>query len=67
MKYHDKKDAFLEKDIEIKDPYDLFKKWLDIACGTPEILEPNAMCLSTVNKFVFLLFMLSLNLLNEII
>ena len=32
---------------QIKDPFDLFKKWYDLACVT-EINDPNAMTLSTV-------------------
>lgn len=44
---------FLEKDIKVKDPLNLFKIWLNEACETPEILEPNAFCLSTVSKYIF--------------
>ncbi|KAG4078408.1 hypothetical protein HA402_013119 [Bradysia odoriphaga] len=50
LKYKEKKDVFLEKDIELKEPFHLFRKWLDDACKTPEILEPNAVCLSTATK-----------------
>ena len=32
---------------QIKDPFELFKKWYDLACET-EINDPNAMTLSTV-------------------
>jgi Pyridoxamine-phosphate oxidase len=32
---------------QIKDPFDLFKQWYDLACET-EINDPNAMTLSTV-------------------
>ena len=32
---------------QIKDPFELFKKWYDLACKT-EINDPNAMTLSTV-------------------
>ena len=32
---------------QTKDPYDLFKKWYDLACKT-EINDPNAMTLSTI-------------------
>lgn len=41
---------FLEKDISIKDPVHLFNQWLKEACDTPEILEPNAMCLATATQ-----------------
>lgn len=47
----EKKDVFLEKDILVKEPFHLFRKWLDDACQTPEILEPNAVCLSTATKY----------------
>lgn len=47
----DKKDVFLEKDIVVKEPFHLFRKWLDDACKTSEILEPNAVCLSTATKY----------------
>jgi len=33
----------------IKDPFNLFKKWYDLACKT-EINDPNAMTLSTISK-----------------
>lgn len=46
----EKKDAFLEKDILVKEPFHLFRRWLDDACQIPEILEPNAVCLSTATK-----------------
>lgn len=47
----EKKDVFLEKDILVKEPFDLFRKWLDDACKTAQILEPNAVCLSTATKY----------------
>lgn len=50
IKYKEKREVFLEDSIEKKDPVDLFGKWLDDAAKTEEILEPNAMCLATVNK-----------------
>lgn len=50
----EKKDVFLEKDILVKEPFHLFRKWLDDACQTPEILEPNAVCLSTATKYGWL-------------
>jgi hypothetical protein len=41
--YSDK--ALLESDVD-KNPYLLFQSWFDEACKA-NILEPNAMCLST--------------------
>ena len=32
-----------------KDPFNLFKRWYEVACQT-EIIEPNAMTLSTISK-----------------
>ena len=34
---------------KIKDPFDLFKQWYDLACET-EINDPNAMTLSTIHN-----------------
>lgn len=50
IKYKQKKDIFHESSIEVKDPLHLFRKWFDEACNTPEIIEPNAMCLATATK-----------------
>ncbi|XP_058451907.1 pyridoxine/pyridoxamine 5'-phosphate oxidase-like [Malaya genurostris] len=50
IKYKEKKDIFQESSIDVKDPFHLFRKWLDEACNTPEIIEPNAMCLATASK-----------------
>lgn len=50
VKYREKRDVFREETIVKKEPIDLFGKWLDEATKTEEILEPNAMCLATVNK-----------------
>lgn len=50
VKYRTPKDKFLEESIAVKEPFHLFKLWLNEACETPEILEPNAFCLSTVSK-----------------
>lgn len=52
IKYKEKKEVFREESIDKKDPIDLFKKWFDEAIKCEEILEPNAMCLATVNKLV---------------
>jgi pyridoxamine 5'-phosphate oxidase len=50
IKYKEKKDVFTEESIVVKEPFNLFKKWIDEAISTPEIIEPNAMCLSTATK-----------------
>jgi len=50
VKYREKRDVFREEAIIKKEPIDLFGKWLEEATKTEEILEPNAMCLATVNK-----------------
>ncbi|TDG47984.1 hypothetical protein AWZ03_005602 [Drosophila navojoa] len=49
LKYHERKDAFLEENIKIKDPFVIFRDWLNDALNTKEILEPNAAALATVN------------------
>ncbi|KAH8243295.1 hypothetical protein KR032_006385, partial [Drosophila birchii] len=49
LKYHDRKDAFLEDNISVKNPFCVFRDWLDLALKTPEILEPNAAALATVS------------------
>ncbi|XP_017144778.1 pyridoxine-5'-phosphate oxidase [Drosophila miranda] len=49
LKYHERKDAFLEENIKIKNPFCIFRDWLELALKTPEILEPNAAALATVN------------------
>ncbi|XP_055605927.1 pyridoxine/pyridoxamine 5'-phosphate oxidase-like [Uranotaenia lowii] len=53
VKYREKKDILLESSIEPKEPFQFFKKWLDEACNTPEIIEPNAMCLATATRDAF--------------
>lgn len=50
IKYKSEKEIFLESSIERKEPFGLFRKWLQEACDTPEIIEPNAMCLATATK-----------------
>ena len=50
IKYKEKRDVFHESSIEKKDPFHLFKQWFTEACETPEIIEPNAMCLATSTK-----------------
>lgn len=48
--YNTRSNVFLEKDIDVKDPFDLFNKWFQEACSNPDIVEPNAMCLSTATR-----------------
>ena len=50
MKYKEKKDAFLEENIKVKDPIVLFREWMEVAVKTEEILEPNAACIATVDR-----------------
>ncbi|KAI8046195.1 hypothetical protein M5D96_002395 [Drosophila gunungcola] len=49
LKYHERKDAFLEENIKVKNPFCVFRDWLELALKTPEILEPNAAALATVS------------------
>ncbi|XP_058823048.1 pyridoxine/pyridoxamine 5'-phosphate oxidase-like [Topomyia yanbarensis] len=53
IKYKEKKEILHETSIDVKDPFHLFRKWLDEACNTPEIIEPNAMCLATASRDAF--------------
>ncbi|ETN61135.1 pyridoxamine 5'-phosphate oxidase [Anopheles darlingi] len=50
IKYKSEKEIFLESSLERKEPFGVFRKWLQEACDTPEIIEPNAMCLATATK-----------------
>lgn len=50
LKYKGKSEVFLEKDILRKEPFSLFQKWLQEACGNQDIIEPNALCLATATK-----------------
>ncbi|KAH8382181.1 hypothetical protein KR009_002174, partial [Drosophila setifemur] len=50
LKYRERKDAFLEENIQVKNPFCLFRDWLELALKTPEILEPNAAALATVSS-----------------
>ncbi|XP_016974941.1 pyridoxine/pyridoxamine 5'-phosphate oxidase [Drosophila rhopaloa] len=49
LKYHERKEAFLEENINVKNPFCVFRDWLELALKTPEILEPNAAALATVS------------------
>lgn len=50
IKYNSKEDVFTEKHLIAREPFPQFQKWFNEACCTPEILEPNAMCLSTCTR-----------------
>jgi pyridoxamine 5'-phosphate oxidase len=50
IKYKDKKELFLEKDLDSKEPIGQFKAWFEDAKKAAGILEPNAMCLATASK-----------------
>nr|CAI5869444.1 unnamed protein product [Callosobruchus analis] len=56
--YHDKNDFFLEDNIEVKEPLDLFNKWFQVVKSDTRTVEPNAMCLSTCAKYVLFVFLL---------
>ncbi|XP_019873380.1 pyridoxine/pyridoxamine 5'-phosphate oxidase [Aethina tumida] len=45
-----RENVFLEEDIKFKDPFALFEEWFTLVKNDPRTFEPNAMCLSTVNK-----------------
>lgn len=49
LKYCERKEAFLEQNIKVKDPFCVFRDWLNDALNTKEILEPNAAALATVD------------------
>ncbi|XP_023026387.1 pyridoxine/pyridoxamine 5'-phosphate oxidase [Leptinotarsa decemlineata] len=48
--YHSKQDLFLEENIQIKEPLDLFDKWFKIIKNDSRTIEANAMCLSTATR-----------------
>ncbi|KAF5298171.1 hypothetical protein FQA39_LY02595 [Lamprigera yunnana] len=48
--YQDSSNAFLEKNIKVKDPIKLFHEWFQEAKNNKSIVEPNAMCLATATK-----------------
>lgn len=51
--YRNKNNVFTEDQLVAKEPFLQFKAWFDEACKTPEILEPNAMCLATSTRYIF--------------
>ncbi|EFX70395.1 hypothetical protein DAPPUDRAFT_129869 [Daphnia pulex] len=48
--YNEKHNTFTEDSLVAKEPIKQFQSWFDVACQTPNILEANAMCLSTASK-----------------
>jgi len=48
--YNSSKDIIKQKSLENKNPFEVFDEWMKLACKTPEIEEPTAMCLATVSK-----------------
>lgn len=48
----EKKQAFLEENIRVKEPITLFREWMNQALQTEEIIEPNAASLATVGRYV---------------
>ena len=48
--YNSSKDILDQKSLVSKNPFDIFDQWMKLACETPEIEEPTAMCLATVSK-----------------
>lgn len=48
------KPSVLKEDEIRRDPFQMFKEWFDLACNCTQILEPNAMCLATATRFVFI-------------
>jgi len=48
--YNSDTDVLLEEKILRKEPHIIFDEWLNVACNTPGVEEPNAMTIATVNK-----------------
>ena len=48
--YNEKSNTFTEADLVAKEPIEQFRSWFELACQSPKIFEPNAMCLSTATK-----------------
>lgn len=49
--YMDRKDALLEDSLPSKNPFTLFDLWFKEALADETCYEPNAMCISTVDKY----------------
>ncbi|XP_017785170.1 PREDICTED: pyridoxine-5'-phosphate oxidase-like isoform X2 [Nicrophorus vespilloides] len=48
--YHGKGKVLLEEHLPSGDAMQVFKHWFEEVKGNPSVIEPNAMCLATVNK-----------------
>lgn len=51
--YNERTRLFLEKDIELKEPFNLFDKWFQEVRNDKRFVEPNAMCLATSTKYFY--------------
>ncbi|XP_059620965.1 pyridoxine/pyridoxamine 5'-phosphate oxidase-like [Phlebotomus argentipes] len=49
-KYMERSEAFKEDSLVKKEPFSLFREWFEELLKDPAVNEPNAMCLSTVDK-----------------
>ncbi|KAK9744792.1 Pyridoxine 5prime-phosphate oxidase C-terminal dimerization region [Popillia japonica] len=50
ISYNDRDNLLLEKNIAVKEPFNLFNKWYQDVRNNPSIKEPNAACLATATK-----------------
>ena len=57
--YNEKSNTFTEADLVAKEPIEQFRSWFELACQSPKIFEPNAMCLSTATKYKTLIILMS--------
>lgn len=48
--YNDTSSVFLEEEIEVKEPIDLFHKWFQVVKDDPRTIEANAVFLSTCTR-----------------
>lgn len=49
-KYNSPENLFLEKNIAVKEPWNLFEQWFQDARNNAGIIEPHAACISTATK-----------------
>ncbi|GAB0097957.1 Pyridoxamine 5'-phosphate oxidase [Sergentomyia squamirostris] len=49
-KYLDRTEAFKEDSLRQKEPFSLFREWFEEVLNDKAVLEPNGMCLSTVDE-----------------
>lgn len=50
--YKGELEHFKESDLPTRNPFELFKIWFDEVKSCNKILEPNAVCLATSDKWV---------------